>query len=121
MVLHSGKEFFSSQTLFQPSYWFSIKASETVSDKEVSRDRRPGYVKLEEEPSDKKIMMDVIDLSKTYGTSFYTKCFNCNFGKEGEKKALENLNLKIYEGQITVLLGHNGAGKSTTFSLLTGF
>ena len=27
------------------------------------------------------------------------------------KKAVNNLSLNIYEGQITVLLGHNGAGK----------
>ena len=26
----------------------------------------------------------------------------------------------MYEGQITALLGHNGAGKSTTMSILTG-
>lgn len=26
----------------------------------------------------------------------------------------------MYEGQVTALLGHNGAGKSTTMSILTG-
>lgn len=26
----------------------------------------------------------------------------------------------MYEGQITVFLGHNGAGKTTTMSMLTG-
>jgi ABC-type multidrug transport system ATPase subunit len=26
----------------------------------------------------------------------------------------------MYPGQVTALLGHNGAGKSTTFSMLTG-
>ena len=36
------------------------------------------------------------------------------------KTAVDNLNLNIYEGQITVLLGHNGAGKSTTISMITG-
>lgn len=35
-------------------------------------------------------------------------------------QAVSNLNLKMYPGQCTVLLGHNGAGKSTTFSMLTG-
>lgn len=33
---------------------------------------------------------------------------------------MDNLNLEMYSGQITALLGHNGAGKSTTFSILTG-
>ena len=28
-----------------------------------------------------------------------------------KKKAVENLSLKLYENQITALLGHNGAGK----------
>ena len=40
-----------------------------------------------------------------------------NFGK---KKAVQNLNLNLFSGQITSLLGHNGAGKSTTISMLTG-
>ena len=38
-------------------------------------------------------------VSKTYG---------------GKKKALKNLTLNIYKGQITSLLGHNGAAKTTT-------
>ncbi|CAF0888563.1 unnamed protein product [Brachionus calyciflorus] len=36
------------------------------------------------------------------------------------KQAVQNLSLNIYEGQISVLLGHNGAGKSTTISMITG-
>ena len=34
--------------------------------------------------------------------------------------AVKGLNLSIYHGQITALLGHNGAGKSTTINMLTG-
>lgn len=30
------------------------------------------------------------------------------------------MSLNIYDDQITVLLGHNGAGKSTTIAMLTG-
>ena len=37
-----------------------------------------------------------------------------------EKVAVKNVTLKIYHGQITVLLGHNGAGKTTFASMLTG-
>ncbi|XP_023369620.1 ATP-binding cassette sub-family A member 3-like [Otolemur garnettii] len=36
------------------------------------------------------------------------------------KVAIKDLSLNLYEGQITVLLGHNGAGKSTTLSILSG-
>lgn len=34
--------------------------------------------------------------------------------------AVNNIDLNMYENQITALLGHNGAGKSTTMSMLTG-
>lgn len=34
--------------------------------------------------------------------------------------AVKNLSLNFYEGQITALLGHNGAGKTTIMSVLTG-
>jgi ABC-type multidrug transport system fused ATPase/permease subunit len=36
------------------------------------------------------------------------------------KVAINDMNLRLVEGQITCLLGHNGAGKSTTISILTG-
>eukprot|EP00828_Plagiopyla_frontata_P010922 TRINITY_DN1596_c0_g1_i2.p2 TRINITY_DN1596_c0_g1~~TRINITY_DN1596_c0_g1_i2.p2 ORF type:complete len:320 (-),score=35.73 TRINITY_DN1596_c0_g1_i2:34-993(-) len=36
------------------------------------------------------------------------------------KKAVQGLDLEMYEGQIFALLGHNGAGKTTTISMLTG-
>jgi ATP-binding cassette subfamily A (ABC1) protein 3 len=35
-------------------------------------------------------------------------------------KAVDGLNLDLFEGEIFCLLGHNGAGKSTTISMLTG-
>ena len=36
------------------------------------------------------------------------------------KVAVDRINFKMYEGQITSLLGHNGAGKVTAISMLTG-
>ncbi|CAD8082367.1 unnamed protein product [Paramecium sonneborni] len=36
------------------------------------------------------------------------------------KQAVSNLNLSMYQGQIFALLGHNGAGKTSTISMLTG-
>lgn len=35
-------------------------------------------------------------------------------------RAVDNLNLTMYTNQITALLGHNGAGKSTTINMLSG-
>ncbi|KAL1453664.1 hypothetical protein WDU94_009984 [Cyamophila willieti] len=40
--------------------------------------------------------------------------------KKSSAMALRNVNLTIYEGQITAILGHNGAGKTTLFNILTG-
>jgi len=37
-----------------------------------------------------------------------------------KKVAVDNLNLSFYPGQISCLLGHNGAGKTTVLSVLTG-
>lgn len=34
--------------------------------------------------------------------------------------AVKDLSMNLYKGQITVLLGHNGAGKTTVCSVLTG-
>jgi len=35
-------------------------------------------------------------------------------------RAVDGLNLNLWPNQVTTLLGHNGAGKSTTVSILTG-
>ncbi|XP_020590496.1 ABC transporter A family member 1 isoform X2 [Phalaenopsis equestris] len=40
--------------------------------------------------------------------------------KKGNCCAVNFLNLSLYENQILALLGHNGAGKSTTISMLVG-
>ena len=36
------------------------------------------------------------------------------------KKAVDNLSMTMYLNQIFVLLGHNGAGKTSTISILSG-
>ncbi|XP_016838488.1 ATP-binding cassette sub-family A member 5 isoform X2 [Nasonia vitripennis] len=51
----------------------------------------------------------IVDLYKSY-----SKC------RRPEVKAVNGINLTIYEGQITAILGHNGAGKTTLFNILTG-
>lgn len=35
-------------------------------------------------------------------------------------KAVNGVNLKLYNGQIFALLGHNGAGKTTCLNMLVG-
>ena len=34
--------------------------------------------------------------------------------------AVEDVSFRAFDGHIMALLGHNGAGKSTTFNVLTG-
>ena len=34
--------------------------------------------------------------------------------------AVDDVSFRAFGGQIMALLGHNGAGKSTTFNVLTG-
>ncbi|XXQ35415.1 ABC transporter domain-containing protein [Plasmodiophora brassicae] len=41
-------------------------------------------------------------------------------GMAQDRVAVDNLNLTLYEGHITSLLGHNGAGKSTLIGMLCG-
>ena len=41
--------------------------------------------------------------------------------KYGSFKAVENLSFEIKEGEIVGLLGQNGAGKSTTMNMITGY
>jgi ABC-type multidrug transport system ATPase subunit len=36
------------------------------------------------------------------------------------KVVVNNLSLSLFQGEIFCLLGHNGAGKSTTINMLTG-
>ena len=50
-------------------------------------------------------MVEVVNLSKSYG----------------DKVALDNISFAIDSGQVVGLLGLNGAGKSTTMNILTGY
>ncbi|KAK6018570.1 hypothetical protein OSTOST_15838, partial [Ostertagia ostertagi] len=64
--------------------------------------------------------INVVGLSKTYGTSIFKKLFDCQFGKLSEKKAVDDLNLKMYHGQITKkesLTKETWSRKSTTLSV----
>uniref|UniRef100_F6U7N4 ATP binding cassette subfamily A member 3 n=1 Tax=Xenopus tropicalis TaxID=8364 RepID=F6U7N4_XENTR len=95
---------------FLPSYWCGtprlVEGLEKEDDEDPEKALKGEY--LEEEPSDLVPGIRIKHLTKVYHAS-------------GKKRiAVRDLTLNMYEGQVTVLLGHNGAGKSTTLSMLTG-
>ncbi|GMR40186.1 hypothetical protein PMAYCL1PPCAC_10381, partial [Pristionchus mayeri] len=109
-----------------PSYWFpgGKKSYVSQADQNAAFEKAVADQKAKTEPlhehSDPTV--SIVGLSKTYVASFfsiYADLFRCRFGN-AKKVAVDNLCLNLYKGQITALLGHNGAGKSTTFSMLTG-
>ena len=54
-------------------------------------------------------MLKIQNVSKTF-----------NIGTINEKKALNNLNLQLNEGDFTTVIGGNGAGKSTMLNMIAG-
>nr|XP_012645592.1 ATP-binding cassette sub-family A member 3-like isoform X2 [Microcebus murinus] len=91
---------------FLRSYWFgeaSDKRTETELFYETTQSKY-----FEAEPTDLEIGIQIQHLHKVFQDRGATKI------------ALKDLSLNLYKGQITVLLGHNGAGKSTAISILSG-
>lgn len=55
--------------------------------------------------------IQIRNLKKDYSTHLFSK---------SKVQALRGVSVDFYKGQITALLGHNGAGKTTMMSILTG-
>ncbi|PSN57079.1 ATP-binding cassette sub-family A member 5 [Blattella germanica] len=84
---------------FTPGFWCSKKAAPRMN-----RDVEPVAREMKGREAIK-----IVDLFKTFQAC-----------RKPEVKAVNGINLTIYEGQITAILGHNGAGKTTLFNILTG-
>ncbi|XP_006876045.1 PREDICTED: ATP-binding cassette sub-family A member 3-like [Chrysochloris asiatica] len=88
------------------SYWFGEAT-------EKNKERVKLYEKIhskyfEAEPTNLVAGIEIKHLSKAFSVYNTTRL------------AVKDLSLNLYEGQITVLLGHSGAGKSTILSMLSG-
>ncbi|KAM8777566.1 LOW QUALITY PROTEIN: phospholipid-transporting ATPase ABCA3-like [Rhynchonycteris naso] len=88
------------------SYWFGEKPKE-------KHEARKFYEKTESkcfeaEPADLVTGIQIQHLCKEFRVQNTTKL------------AVKDVSMNLYEGQITVLLGNNGAGKSTILSILSG-
>jgi ATP-binding cassette subfamily A (ABC1) protein 3 len=86
---------------FSIKFWRGSSSKGNATVDAIPMQTNPNY---ENEPVDKNAGIKIRGLRKVYGN----------------KVAVNNLHLNIYENEITVLLGHNGAGKSTTMGMLTG-
>lgn len=99
---------------FTPGFWCKKKvqripssngeSNSFIPEEETNRDVEPVVREMKGREA-----IRIVDLYKSY-----QKC------RRPEIKAVNGINLTIYEGQITAILGHNGAGKTTLFNILTG-
>ncbi|KAL2320738.1 hypothetical protein Fmac_029707 [Flemingia macrophylla] len=112
--------------IFQKDFWkkkkvvkhcsssFKVKISGENSDSEGNLSRDTSKPAIEAISLDMKQQeldgrcIQIRNLHKVYAT------------KKGDCCAVNSLQLTLYENQILALLGHNGAGKSTTISMLVG-
>ncbi|XP_011864541.1 PREDICTED: ABC transporter A family member 1-like isoform X2 [Vollenhovia emeryi] len=99
---------------FLPGFWCqkeaqSISSSNSKSDSFIpDEETNPDVEPVVREMKDREAIR-IADLHKSFH-----KC------RRPEIKAVNGINLTIYESQITAILGHNGAGKTTLFNILTG-
>lgn len=99
---------------FLPGFWCQKKVQRVPSSNGESNSFIPGEeANRDVEPVVREMKgREAIRIADLY-KSFH-KC------RRPEIKAVNGINLTIYEGQITAILGHNGAGKTTLFNILTG-
>ena len=96
----------------RPTYWFG-SSSDSVSETELGN--LPSAIEIE--GMTKRFLL--MPRLKCENTSF---CCCCCMTFERLKRftAVSDLSMKVENNSLLALLGHNGAGKSTTFNILTG-
>ncbi|GIY06579.1 ATP-binding cassette sub-family A member 3 [Caerostris extrusa] len=92
--------------LFTRSYWCGSKSDNMEEIELVKTENNSDF--FEEEPMGTSPGVIIKNLSKEFHAGISTKL------------AVNNVSLNIYQGQITAILGHNGAGKTTIINILTG-
>ncbi|XP_025262178.1 ATP-binding cassette sub-family A member 5 isoform X3 [Camponotus floridanus] len=103
---------------FVPGFWCQRKVQRNSLQVPSSNGESNSFIPGEETNRDVEPVVremkgrEAIRIADLYKS--YHKC------RKPEIKAVNGINLTIYEGQITAILGHNGAGKTTLFNILTG-
>uniref|UniRef100_A0A287AXQ3 ATP binding cassette subfamily A member 16 n=1 Tax=Sus scrofa TaxID=9823 RepID=A0A287AXQ3_PIG len=93
------------------SYWFG---QARIKRKEMKDCRITLTKYFEAEPTSLVAGIRIKHLYKVF------RHFQVGMSKFGDKVAINDMSLNLYKGQITILLGQNGAGKTTVLSVLTG-
>ena len=132
-VISDGNGIRKSPIFFlYPSYWgiqcFRSKEHKAPSDDNITFSKfETDDVKVEFKRArdwSQPAIVRIISLRKTFSGFFSRiahKILPQKFAdKFSEKKALKELNLVVRDNECVSLLGHNGAGKSTTMNILTG-
>ncbi|KAK7002956.1 ATP-binding cassette sub- A member 12 [Biomphalaria glabrata] len=91
--------------ILNPFYWTSCFRCRTSTGEQRSDNPQTEGGLFEKPPIGLKVGIAIENVCKNYSS---------------KKKALINLSLNIYENQITTLLGHNGAAKTTTIKIISG-
>ncbi|KAH6923179.1 hypothetical protein HPB50_024602 [Hyalomma asiaticum] len=85
---------------FTATYWLPRMSSLRAPPKSIEE-----QANFEAEPTDQLVAIEIINVSKDYDGVV----------------AVQDVSMRIFENQITVLLGHNGAGKTSLLNMITGF
>lgn len=101
-----------------PRYWNCCGNDSNVS----GSHKVASHVKGNNFPLDTSVFMESSwsSVQRRPGMSIEKLHIIYNKGCERERAAVTDLNLELKEGQITTLLGRNGAGKTSTLNVLTG-
>lgn len=101
--------------LFLPSYWLS--SCRTKKSTPIENDQS-SIEPLSSTAAENENCLEALQVEQKEMVRVVTSGLRKEYA-DG-KVAVKSLNLSLLENQITCLLGHNGAGKSTTISILTG-
>lgn len=86
----------------KPSYWCPVPVESVAT--QIPPDDPGAEVYFESPPEGAIVAIKLQQVTKTFGPT----------------TALDCVDLEIYKGQTTVLLGHNGAAKTTMMHIITG-
>jgi ATP-binding cassette subfamily B protein len=85
----------------------------SYQDARLSLDRLAEIREKQEEDGEEKIIPETINKDISIK--------NLNFSYDGFRKVLEDINLTIFKGKITAIVGMSGSGKTTLIKLLLGY